>query len=117
MSELAEFLSPLPEVGEPVWIAPGVVKVDDYTFDVETIADAAVDEARYVASILAAKRFLDEAWVEDRRERALKAAKIALDNFETQFPSDYKSQFAPDTNSPFYKMADAILAAIDDGEL
>jgi hypothetical protein len=117
MSELAEFLSPLPEVGVPVLVAPGVVKVDDYTFDVETIADAAVDEARYVASILAAKRFLDEARVEDRRERALKAAKIALDNFETQFPSDYKCKFAPDTDSPFYKMADAILAAIDDGEL
>jgi hypothetical protein len=117
MSELADFLSPLPEVGEPAWIAPGVVRVDDYTFDAETIADAAVDEARYVASIVAAKRVLDEAQLEDRRERALKAAQIALDNFQTQFPSDYKAQFAPDTDSPFYKMADAILSAIDDGEL
>jgi hypothetical protein len=70
-----------------------------------------------LASIVAAKRFLDAAQLEDRRERALKAAQIALDNFQTQFPSDYKAQFAPDTDSPFYKMADAILAAIDEGEL
>jgi len=118
MSELVDLLSPLPAAGEPVLVAPGVVEVDGYTFDAETIADALVGEARYVAAVLAAKRLLDEVRLADRRERVLKAAKIASDVFDSAYPTSYaKAKVLPDVTSPFYKIADAILLAVDDGEL
>ena len=117
-SDLEDFLCPLPDVGEPLWVAPGVVQVGDYTFDDETIADAALDEARYVAAILVAKKFLDENRVADRKQRLMKAAIIAYEQFDTEYPMPGgRIDITMRVESPFYKIAEAILTAVDDGEL
>ena len=115
--ELEDFLCPLPEVGEPLWVSPGVVQVGEYTFDDETIAEAAIDD-KYLAAILAAKRFLDASRVADRKDRLMKAAVIAYEQFDADYPMPGgRIEFPMRTESPFYKIAEAIITAIDDGEL
>lgn len=104
----------LPEVGAPEFLGDGQVRVGEYTFDEDTVASALKDEATYFACAMVARSFFTALRDERRKGRMAKAAQIAYDTF---YDGSASTRPALEEGSLFYRIAESILDAVEEGEL